>query len=30
LAFRRQALSRGWAEAEGCRIHVSFAGEKKN
>ena len=28
LAFRRQALSRGWAEVEGCRIHVSFAGEK--
>ena len=28
LAFRRQALSRGWAEVEGCRIHASFAGEK--
>ena len=28
LAFRRQALWRGWAEVEGCRIHVSFAGEK--
>ena len=28
LAFRRQALSRGWAEVEACRIHVSFAGEK--
>ena len=27
LAFRRQALSRGWAEVEGCRVHVSFAGE---
>ena len=29
LAFRRQALSRGWAEVEGCRIHVSFAVERK-
>ena len=29
LAFRRQALWRGWAEVEGWRIHVSFAGEKR-
>ena len=28
LAFHRQALSRGWAEVQGCRIHVSFAGER--